>query len=227
LDWFQAKAGRSVIVSRWDFGSEVKSFYEMDCDNCGMSRAVIDKSQVFEAATEEHLEDCLRPTRVHISKRGEVAPGEYYTWEILLLNESAAEKSVTQISERLPVTHPIEVPRRHPQVKLPNGNRCDEKIRPLVMALWNIPGLRTITSCQEQEFDSWPWAYVCCQYEDSLDSLFAISQRIASLFADHKLTHEVSINWWGTDVSRPSFWVRVVPSEIYKAAGAINAAFKQ
>ncbi len=83
-------------VSNWDFGPEVKSFYELACEGCGILRAVADKSQVFQAATEDHLEDCLRPARVYIAKRGELAFRESFRWEILLEDGTVGQKPARQ-----------------------------------------------------------------------------------------------------------------------------------
>jgi hypothetical protein len=38
--------GENNVMSRWDFGPEVKSFYEIDCD-CGFATAVPEGEAVF------------------------------------------------------------------------------------------------------------------------------------------------------------------------------------
>jgi len=111
---------------------------------------------------------------------------------------------------------------RHPQVKLPGGRTCDEKILPLVGSLRKIPRVRTVTSCQEQRDDSggWVWAYVCCDYNGPGNSLFALCRRIASALNRADITYEVTINWWFD--GPPRFFVRVTPDGITLAADAIN-----
>lgn len=71
-------------MSQYDFGPEVKTFYEIDCDGCGWSCAVTDIDMVFERVTCHHAEDCTYPRKVWVTRRREVPPGEPWRWEVII-----------------------------------------------------------------------------------------------------------------------------------------------
>jgi hypothetical protein len=75
-------------MSRWDFGPEVKSFYEIDCD-CGFATAVPEGEAIFDAITNDHhSQDCHYPRRVTVCRRREVPPGQRFHWEIIVSDPS-------------------------------------------------------------------------------------------------------------------------------------------
>jgi hypothetical protein len=75
-------------VSRYDFGREVRTFYEIDCLGCGWASAVLDVREVFETATHSHADDCRYPRRVTVARRRQVPSGEPWDWEIVISDPS-------------------------------------------------------------------------------------------------------------------------------------------
>lgn len=71
-------------MSRYDFGPEVKTFYEIDCLGCGFGSAVLDIGAIFDAATRDHADDCPYPRRVAVARRRETPPGEPWDWEVIV-----------------------------------------------------------------------------------------------------------------------------------------------
>ena len=71
-------------MSRYDFGPEVKTYYEIDCEGCGFASAVPDSHAVFDEVTRNHADDCPYPRRVTVARRRYVPPGEPWNWEIVI-----------------------------------------------------------------------------------------------------------------------------------------------
>jgi hypothetical protein len=75
-------------MSRYDFGPEVNTFYEIDCEGCGLASAVADIEAVFEQVTHHHGDPCPYPRRVTVTRRREVTSGEPWHWEIVISDPS-------------------------------------------------------------------------------------------------------------------------------------------
>ena len=63
-------------MSRYDFGPEVRTFCEIDCEACGWSAALTDVDEVFDEVTSHHADDYPFPRRVTVARRGKVSPGD-------------------------------------------------------------------------------------------------------------------------------------------------------
>lgn len=70
-------------MGRFEREPGVETWFEVDCEACGVARWRKTKQEAFEAAR-EHPEDCQRPTWVDIVQKGRTEPGKPYSWRVLL-----------------------------------------------------------------------------------------------------------------------------------------------
>jgi len=71
-------------MSRFEHQPGVETWFEVDCENCGIAHWRKTKQAAFEAAGKGHLGDCPRPAWVDIAQRGRTDPGKPYSWKVLL-----------------------------------------------------------------------------------------------------------------------------------------------
>jgi hypothetical protein len=71
-------------MSRWDWPSSARSFFEIDCDQCGCAASTLTQRQAFALMVERH--SACRPTVVHVVRRKHVPKGKRSRWAIWLHN---------------------------------------------------------------------------------------------------------------------------------------------